>query len=94
MISSPYFFGFLFVIYIVLAILNLFVSYRIFKEEKEISNLIDFFVYSSSLNFKILKILFGRKSISNKKNLKLLRVNFISAMIVLIFLIVSIFIKI
>ncbi|WP_165091097.1 hypothetical protein [Neisseria yangbaofengii] len=72
MISSPYFFGFLFVIYIVLAILNLFVSYRIFKEEKEISNLIDFFVYSSSLNFKILKILFGRKSISNKKNLKLL----------------------
>lgn len=94
MISSPYFFGFLFVIYIVLAILNLFVSYRIFKEEKEISNLIDFFVYSSSLNFKILKILFGRRSISNKKNLKLLRVNFILAMIVLIFLIVSIFIKI
>ncbi|MCQ9327753.1 hypothetical protein [Neisseria dentiae] len=94
MISSPYFFGFLFVIYIVLAILNLFVSYRIFKEEKEIYNLIDFFVYSSSLNFKILKILFGRRSISNKKNLKLLRVNFILAMIVLIFLIVSIFIKI
>lgn len=94
MILSTYIFGLLVVVYIVLAIFNFFISYKIFKDENEISNFLDFFINSSSLNVKIFQILFGRKIISNKKNLKLLRVNFFLAMLILILLITNIFIKI
>ncbi len=94
MILSTYIFGLLVAVYIVLAIFNFFISYKIFKDENEISSLLDFFINSSSLNVKIFQILFGKKIISNKKNLKLLRVNFFLAMLILILLITNIFIKV
>lgn len=86
MISTPLF-GFLILIYIILAIFNLLIAYKLFKDEKEISTPLDFFINLSSLNFKTLKILLGKKSISNKTNLRLLRINFFCAMFILLLLI-------
>ncbi|KLT73217.1 membrane protein [Neisseria arctica] len=89
--SSPYFFGILILIYIIVAILNFIISYKIFKEEGEISGFFDFLIKFSHLNFKYFKILFGKKEISNKFNLLLLRINLIFGVIILILLVINIF---
>ncbi len=78
-------------IYIIVASLNFIISYKIFKEEGEISGFFDFLIKSSYLNLKYFKILFGKEKIENKINLLLLRINLTFGIIILILLVINIF---
>lgn len=89
--SSTYFFGILVLTYIIIAIINFVISYKIFKSEGEVSGLFDFLVNLSSLNFKYFKIILGKEKISNKFHLLLLRINLIFGIIILLLLIKNIF---
>lgn len=91
MISSPYFFGTLMLMYLIAAVINFIMSYKIFKAEGEVSGFFDFLSKFSYLSCKHIKILIGKEKISNKFNLLLLRLNFIFALTVLILLVINIY---
>lgn len=80
----PYFQFFLAFLYFIAVIINLVMLYKILKSEgMDIGFFEDLFTHRS-MQLTFFKILFGIQKISNKFYLKILRINFTVAMIILI----------
>ena len=80
----PYFLFFLAFLYFIAVIINLVMLYKILKSEGMDMGFFEYLFTYRSMQLKFLKILFGMQKISNKFYLKILRINFTVAMIILI----------
>lgn len=80
----PYFQFFLAFLYFIAVIINLVMLYKILKSEGMDIGFFEYLFTHRSMQLKFLKILFGMQKISNKFYLKILRINFTVAMIILI----------
>ena len=80
----PYFQFFLAFLYFIAVIINLVMLYKILKSEGMDIGFVEYLFTHRSMQLKFLKILFGMQKISNKFYLKILRINFTVAMIILI----------
>ena len=82
--SFPYFQFCLAFLYFIAVIINLVMLYKILKSEGMDIGFFEYLFTHRSMQLKFLKILFGMQKISNKFYLKILRINFTVAMIILI----------
>ena len=80
----PYFQFFLAFLYFIAVIINLLILYKILKSEGMDIGFFEYLFTHRSMQLKFFKILFGIQKISNKFYLKILRINFTIAMIILI----------
>ena len=80
----PYFLFFLAFLYFIAVIINLVMLYKILKSEGMDIGFFEYLFTHRSMQLKFFKILFGIQKISNKFYLKILRINFTVAMIILI----------
>ena len=80
----PYFQFFLAFLYFIAVIINLVMLYKILKSEGMDIGFFEYLFTHRSMQLKFFKILFGIQKISNKFYLKILRINFTVAMIILI----------
>lgn len=80
----PYFLFCLVFLYFIAIIINLVMLYKILKSEGMDIGFFEYLLTHRSMQLKFLKILFGMQKISNKFYLKILRINFTVAMIILI----------
>lgn len=80
----PYFQFFLAFLYFIAVIINLVILYKILKSEGMDIGFFEYLFTHRSMQLKFFKILFGIQKISNKFYLKILRINFTIAMIILI----------
>ncbi len=80
----PYFHFFLAFLYFIAVIINLVMLYKILKSEGMDIGFFEYLFTHRSMQLKFFKILFGIQKISNKFYLKILRINFTVAMIILI----------
>ena len=80
----PYFQFFLAFLYFIAVIINLVMLYKILKSEGMDIGFFEYLFTHRSMQLKFFKILFGIQKISNKFYLKVLRINFMVAMIILI----------
>ena len=80
----PYFQFFLAFLYFIAVIINLVMLYKILKSEGMDIGFFEYLFTHRSMQLKIFKILFGIQKISNKFYLKILRISFTVAMIILI----------
>ena len=80
----PYFLFCLVFLYFIAIIINLVMLYKILKSEGMDIGFFEYLFIHRSMQIKFLKILFGIQKISNKFYLKILRINFTVAMIILI----------
>ena len=80
----PYFQFFLAFLYFIAVIINLVMLYKILKSEGMDIGFFEYLLTHRSMQLKFFKILFGMQKISNKFYLKILRINFTVAMIILI----------
>ena len=80
----PYFQFFLAFLYFIAVIVNLVMLYKILKSEGMDIGFFEYLFTHRSMELKFFKILFGIQKISNKFYLKILRINFTVAMIILI----------
>lgn len=80
----PYFQFFLAFLYFIAVIINLVMLYKILKSEGMDIGFFEYLLTHRSMQLKFFKILFGIQKISNKFYLKILRINFTVAMIILI----------
>ena len=80
----PYFQFFLAFLYFIAVIINLVMLYKILKSEGMDIGFFEYLFTHRSMELKFYKILFGMQKISNKFYLKVLRINFTVAMIILI----------
>ena len=80
----PYFLFFLVFVYFIAVIINLVMLYKILKSEGMDIGFFEYLFTHRSMQLKFFKILFGIQKISNKFYLKILRINFTVAMIILI----------
>ena len=80
----PYFLFCLVFLYFIAIIINLVMLYKILKSEGMDIGFFEYLFTHRSMQLKFLKILFGIQKISNKFYLKILRINFTVAMIILI----------
>ena len=80
----PYFHFFLAFLYFIAVIINLVMLYKILKLEGMDIGFFEYLFTHRSMQLKFFKILFGIQKISNKFYLKILRINFTVAMIILI----------
>ena len=80
----PYFQFFLAFLYFIAVIINLVMLYKILKSEGMDIGFFEYLFTHRSMQLKFFKILFGIQKISNKFYLKVLRINFTVAMIILI----------
>ena len=80
----PYFHFFLAFLYFIAVIINLVMLYKILKSEGMDIGFFEYLFTHRSMQLKFFKILFGIQKISNKFYLKVLRINFTVAMIILI----------
>lgn len=80
----PYFLFCLVFLYFIAIIINLVMLYKILKSEGMDIGFFEYLFTHRSMQLKFLKILFGMQKISNKFYLKILRINFTVAMIILI----------
>ena len=80
----PYFQFFLAFLYFIAVIINLVMLYKILKSEGMDIGFFEYLFTHRSMQLKFFKILFGIQKISNKFYLKILRINFTIAMIILI----------
>lgn len=80
----PYFLFCLVFLYFIAIIINLVMLYKILKSEGMDIGFFEYLFTHRSMELKFYKILFGIKKISNKFYLKILRINFTVAMIILI----------
>lgn len=80
----PYFQFFLAFLYFIAVIINLVMLYKILKSEGMDIGFFEYLFTHRSMQLKFFKILFGMQKISNKFYLKILRINFTVAMIILI----------
>ena len=79
----PYFLFFLAFLYFIAVIINLVMLYKILKSEGVDIGFFEY-LFIGSMQFKFFRVLFGIQKISNKFYLKILRINFTVAMIILI----------
>ena len=79
----PYFQFFLAFLYFIAVIINLVMLYKILKSEGMDIGFFEYLFTHRSMQLKFFKILFGIQKISNKFYLKILRINFTVAMIIL-----------
>ncbi len=75
---------FLVFVYFIVIIINLVMLYKILKSEGMDIGFFEYLFTHRSMQLKFFKILFGIQKISNKFYLKILRINFTVAMIILI----------
>ena len=80
----PYFLFCLVFLYFIAIIINLVMLYKILKSEGMDIGFFEYLFTHRSMELKFYKILFGIQKISNKFYLKILRINFTVAMIILI----------
>ena len=80
----PYFQFFLAFLYFIAVIINLVMLYKILKSEGMDIGFFEYLFTHRSMQLKFFKILFGIQKISDKFYLKILRINFTVAMIILI----------
>ena len=80
----PYFQFFLAFLYFIAVIINLVMLYKILKSEGMDIGFFEYLFIHRSMQLKFFKILFGIQKISNKFYLKILRISFTVAMIILI----------
>ena len=81
----PYFLFFLvFVYFFIVIIINLVMLYKISKLEGMNAGFFEYLFIARRMQFNFFKVLFGMQKISNKFYLKVLRINFMVAMIILI----------
>ena len=80
----PYFLFCLVFLYFIAIIINLVMLYKILKSEGMDIGFFEYLFTHKSMQLKFFKILFGIQKISNKFYLKILRINFTVAMIILI----------
>ena len=80
----PYFLFCLVFLYFIAIIINLVMLYKILKSERMDIGFFEYLFTHRSMQLKFFKILFGMQKISNKFYLKILRINFTVAMIILI----------
>ena len=80
----PYFQFFLAFLYFIAVVINLVMIYKILKSEGMDIGFFEYLFTHRSMQLKFFKILFGIQKISNKFYLKVLRINFMVAMIILI----------
>lgn len=80
----PYFLFCLVFLYFIAIIVNLVMLYKILKSEGMDIGFFEYLFTHRSMQLKFFKILFGIQKISNKFYLKILRINFTVAMIILI----------
>lgn len=80
----PYFLFCLVFLYFIAIVINLVMLYKILKSEGMDIGFFEYLLTHRSMQLKFLKILFGMQKISNKFYLKILRINFTVAMIILI----------
>ena len=80
----PYFQFCLVFLYFIAIIINLVMLYKILKSEGMDIGFFEYLFTHRSMQLKFFKILFGIQKISNKFYLKILRINFTVAMIILI----------
>ena len=80
----PYFQFFLAFLYFIAIIINLVMLYKILKSEGVDIGFFEYLFTHRSMQLKFFKILFGIQKISNKFYLKILRISFTVAMIILI----------
>lgn len=80
----PYFQFFLAFLYFIAVIINLVMLYKILKSEGMDIGFFEYLFTHRSMQLKFYKILFGIQKISNKFYLKILRISFTVAMIILI----------
>lgn len=81
----PYFlFFFLVFVYFIVIIINLVMLYKISKLEGMNAGFFEYLFIARRMQFNFFKVLFGVQKISNKFYLKVLRINFTVAMIILI----------
>ena len=79
----PYFLFCLVFLYFIAIIINLVMLYKILKSEGMDIGFFEY-LFIGSMQFKFFRVLFGIQKISNKFYLKILRINFTVAMIILI----------
>ena len=79
----PYFLFCLVFLYFIAIIINLVMLYKILKSEGMDIGFFEY-LFIGSMQFKFFRVLFGIQKISNKFYLKVLRINFTVAMIILI----------
>ena len=80
----PYFLFCLVFLYFIAVIINLVMLYKILKSEGMDIGFFEYLFTHRSMQLKFFKILFGMQKVSNKFYLKILRINFTVAMIILI----------
>ena len=80
----PYFLFCLIFLYFIAIIINLVMLYKILKSEGMDIGFFEYLFTHRSMQLKFFKILFGIQKISNKFYLKILRISFTVAMIILI----------
>ena len=80
----PYFLFCLVFLYFIAIIVNLVMLYKILKSEGMDIGFFEYLFTHRSMELKFYKMLFGIQKISNKFYLKILRINFTVAMIILI----------
>lgn len=79
----PYFLFCLVFLYFIAIIINLVMLYKILKSEGMDIGFFEY-LFIGIMQFKFFRVLFGIQKISNKFYLKILRINFTVAMIILI----------
>ena len=80
----PYFQFFLAFLYFIAVIINLVMLYKISKLEGMNAGFFEYLFIARRMQFNFFKVLFGVQKISNKFYLKILRISFTVAMIILI----------
>ena len=75
---------FLVFVYFIAVIINLVMLYKISKLEGMNADFFEYLFIARRMQFNFFKVLFGMQKISNKFYLKVLRINFTVAMIILI----------
>ncbi len=75
---------FLVFVYFIVIIINLVMLYKISKLEGMNAGFFEYLFIARRMQFNFFKVLFGMQKISNKFYLKVLRINFTVAMIILI----------
>ena len=80
----PYFLFCLIFLYFIAIIINSVMVYKILKSEGVDIGFFEYLFTHRSMQLKFFKILFGIQKVSNKFYLKILRINFTVAMIILI----------
>ena len=80
----PYFLFCLIFLYFIAIIINSVMVYKILKSEGVDIGFFEYQFIARRMQFKFFRVLFGIQKISNKFYLKILRINFTVAMIILI----------